>query len=320
MGTVDTVIGPNMPNIPWGSGAEALLDIEFTRGLADAIPLTVVFQAKYSIAAWVHTLSSLKNPPLVHSLSWGSDEFQNGTDKGDSDIGYMHAINAQFMQLGVRGVSVIVAAGDSGVCGFEGCGFGAKKRYHAVFPASSPYVTSVGGTSFAQSQIGDEQVWVSSGGGFSNAFSTGDFQRDAVAAYKANPAASLPAAKLWNATGRGYPDVSALATNYCEIGTAGAVGVSGTSAAAPVTAAVFARLNGLRLEAGKSPLGWLNPFIYQNGDAFNDVTKGRNGGNIFSKAGFTATKGWDPASGWGTPNFEELSKRVLASAGNDIIV
>merc|ERR1740121_2337065 len=233
----------------------------------------------------------------------------------------MRAINVQFMQLGVRGISVIVASGDSGVCAFEGCGFGSNKRYHAVFPASSPYVTSVGGTTFAQVQkVGDEKVWTSSGGGFSDAFGVGDFQSEAVATYKADPAASLPAAKLWNASGRGYPDVSALATNYCEIGTAGALGVSGTSAAAPVMAAVFARLNGLRLAAGRAPMGWLNPFIYQNGDAFNDVTKGRNGGNVFSKDGFTATKGWDPASGWGTPNFEELAKRVSALSGNEILV
>lgn len=311
--TVDTVIGPNLPNVPWGSGTEALLDIEFTRGLADAIPLTVIFQQKYSIAAWMHTLSNLAQPPLVHSLSWGSDEFQNGTDAGDSDIGYMQSINVQFMKAGVRGVSIIVASGDSGVCAFEGCGYGAKKRYHAVFPASSPYVTSVGGTSFAKAGvIGDEKVWASSGGGFSDAFSAGDFQSEAVAAYKATAASSLPAAKLWNATGRGYPDVSALAVDYCEIGEAGALGVSGTSAAAPVTAAVFARLNGLRLSAGKAPLGWLNPFIYQNGDAFNDVTQGRNGGSVISKDGFIAVKGWDPASGWGTPNFEALAARVSA--------
>merc|ERR1711862_94983 len=112
-------------------------------------------------------------------------------------------------------------------------------------------------------------------------------------------------------TGRGYPDVAALAVNYCEIGTAGALGVSGTSAAAPVTAAVFARLNGLRLSAGKAPMGWLNPFIYQNGDAFNDVTQGRNGGAL-GQDGFTAAKGWDPASGWGTPDFEALAARVSA--------
>jgi len=311
--TVDTVVGPNKANVPWGSGVEALLDIEFTRGLADAIPLTVIFQKKYSIAAWVHTLSSMSQPPLVHSISWGTDEFQNGTDEGDRDIAYMQAINVQFMQAGVRGVSILAASGDSGVCAIEGCGFGAKKRYHADFPASSPYVTSVGGTEFTRrGVIGDEKVWPSSGGGFSDAFPIGDFQREAVAAYKANSAAKLPAAKLWNSTGRGYPDVSALAVNYCEIGTAGGVAVSGTSAASPVTAAVFARLNGLRLAAGKAPLGWLNPFIYQNGDAFNDVTQGRNGGSIFSWDGFTATEGWDPASGWGTPNFEALAQRISA--------
>lgn len=317
--TVDYVIGPNKPNVPWGSGIESLLDIEFTRGLADEIPLTVIFEERYSMAAWVHTLSSLSEPPLVHSISWGSDEFQNGTDSGDSDIGYMQSVNVQFMKMGVRGVSILVASGDSGVCAFEGCGRGANKQYHAVFPASSPYVTSVGGTKFAKSGVvGDEKVWPSSGGGFSNAFATGDWQSDAVAAYKTNAAASLPESKLWNATGRGYPDVSALAVSYCEIGTAGALGVSGTSAAAPVTAAVFARLNGLRLEAGKAPLGWLNPFIYQNGDAFNDVTTGRNGGSA-SKDGFTATAGWDPASGWGTPNFEALAERVSALSSPSLI-
>lgn len=311
--TVDAVIGPNKPNVPWGSGVEALLDIEYMRGLADAIPLTVIFQKKYSLAAWVHTLSSMSQPPLVHSISWGTDEFQNGTDEGDSDIGYMQAINIQFMQAGVRGVSILAASGDSGVCAIEGCGSGAKKRYHADFPASSPYVTSVGGTEFVRrGVIGDEKVWPSSGGGFSDAFPVADFQKEAVAAYKANAAAKLPAAKLWNSTGRGYPDVSALAVDYCEIGTAGGIAVSGTSAASPVTAAVFARLNGLRLASGKPPLGWLNPFIYQNGNAFNDVTRGRNGGSIFSWNGFAATEGWDPASGWGTPNFKALAQRISA--------
>merc|ERR1712025_685311 len=134
------------------------------------------------------------------------------------------------------------ASGDSGVCAFEGCGVGANKRYHAVFPTSSPYVTSVGGTKFAKlGVIGDEKVWPSGGGGFSDAFAVGDFQSEAVEAYKAN-VGTLPAARLWNATGRGYPDVSALAVDYCEIGQAGALAVSGTSAAAPVVAAVFARL------------------------------------------------------------------------------
>ncbi len=52
------------------------------------------------------------------------------------------------------------------------------------------------------------------------------------------------------------------------------MGVAGTSAAAPVVAGIFAQLNNIRLLAGKSSLGWLNPFIYENGDCFNDVNDG----------------------------------------------
>jgi hypothetical protein len=62
----------------------------------------------------------------------------------------------------------------------------------------------------------------------------------------------------------------------------------------------------IRLKAGKSALGFLNPFIYQNAAAFNDVTTGCN--KASGPHGFTASKGWDPATGVGTPNFAALSK------------
>jgi len=51
-------------------------------------------------------------------------------------------------------------------------------------------------------------------------------------------------------------------------------------------------------------MGFLNPFIYQNGDAFNDVTSGKN--NAGQGEGFTAVKGWDAASGFGTPDYSKL--------------
>merc|ERR1711871_1920414 len=123
----------------------------------------------------------------------------------------------------------------------------------------------------------------------------------------------MPPQAYWNNTGRGYPDVAALGgtkTPYC-VATGGQFeGVAGTSAACPVVAGVFARLNGLRLAAGKSVLGFLNPFIYQNPAAFNDVTSGKNTGGGFNSQGFTAIKGWDPATGVGTPNFEALVKKL----------
>merc|ERR1711959_70923 len=107
-----------------------------------------------------------------------------------------------------------------------------------------------------------------------------------------SPDAKLPKQSEWNNTGRGYPDVA------------------GTSASCPTTASVFARLNGLRLAKGGKPMGFLNPWIYQNPDAFNDVTSGCNNGGGFNKDCFTAIKGWDAATGNGTPNFAIMKTRI----------
>jgi tripeptidyl-peptidase-1 len=70
-------------------------------------------------------------------------------------------------------------------------------------------------------------------------------------------------------------------------------------------------LNELRLAAGKSPLGFVNPLLYKHPEAFHDVTTGNNGGRNGAKYGFNAVAGWDPATGLGTPNFEELAKVVM---------
>merc|ERR1711948_68673 len=88
------------------------------------------------------------------------------------------------------------------------------------------------------------------------------------------------------------------------------VGVGGTSAACPVVAGVFARLNAQRADKNLPPMGFLNPFI--------DVKLGMNQG--MGKVGFTALKGWDPATGFGTPNFPKLSKAALKAAGVDTTV
>lgn len=187
-------------------------------------------------------------------------------------------------------------------------------RFHPDFPGGSPYITAVGGTDFVGSEVGDEMAWSDSGGGFSDTFDIPDFQKTAVAAYKAAPDADLPPQKLWNNTGRGYPDIAALGGTkapYCVNVGGSFSGVAGTSAASPVAAGVFALLNGLRASQKKSPLGFLNPFIYQNPNAFFDVTSGKNTGSSMRKYGFKAVKGWDPATGWGTPNYEALSKLVM---------
>ena len=77
----------------------------------------------------------------------------------------------------------------------------------------------------------------------------------------------------------------------------------GTSAATPVVASVVAKLNEIRLNAGKSPLGFLNPMVYAHPEGWNDVTVGANGFNKAPSGGFPAIKGWDAATGMGTPNY-----------------
>jgi tripeptidyl-peptidase-1 len=258
---------------------------------------------QYSLLNWAKQVMGMSSPPLVNSVSYGNDE------KQQTGAAYMESCNTQFKAAALRGLSILFASGDQGVCGREGCGIFGGQPFHPDFPAASPYITAVGGTDFAtKSVIGDETAWTAGGGGFSNEFGIPDYQKDAVAAYQ-NDCPNCPPQKLWNATGRGYPDISALGGQvnpYCVHAQGAFNGVAGTSAACPVAAAVFAKLNDVRIRGGKAPLGFLNPFIYQNAAAFNDVTTGCNKAN--GKYGFTASNGWDPATGVGTPNFAALSK------------
>ncbi len=102
----------------------------------------------------------------------------------------------------------------------------------------------------------------------------------------------------------------------------------GTSAAAPVFASVIALLNDARFRAGKEPLGFLNPWLYAIGYiGLTDITGGAAvgctgingqtgapvvGGSIIPYASWNATRGWDPATGLGVPDFEKLLALALA--------
>lgn len=308
---VAKTIGGNQPS----AGVEAELDIEYIKAVAPEIPLTVIYGNQFSLLNWVNQITSLQDSPLVHSVSYGNDE------KQQSSAQYIFTCNTAFMKAGVRGLSILFASGDQGVCGRQGCGLIMHAPFHPDFPGDSPYITTVGGTDFKGSEIGEETAWSASGGGFSNYFGIPEYQKAAVAAYKASPDANLPPQTLWNNTGRGYPDVAALGGQknpYCVAVNGRFAGVAGTSASCPVVAGVFAKLNGLRLKAGKSPMGFLNPFIYQNPSAFQDVTSGTNYAS--RKYGFTAVKGWDPVTGFGTPDFEALAKASMTNADSVSVI
>jgi tripeptidyl-peptidase-1 len=283
------------------AGIESELDIEYIGAVANPVPLTVWYQSEYSLLSWIQKVGSTSGASLVHSVSYGNDEVQQ------TSTAYMQQVNTQLQMIGAKGISILFASGDQGVWGRSG----KASKFHPDFPGGSPYVTAVGGTDFATYDIGDETAWASGGGGFSDTFARPSWQDEAVKSYLSSKDANLPASSFYNASGRGYPDVAALGgqkTPYCIASGGRFTGVAGTSASSPVVAGVFALLNNERLAAGKPPLGFLNPFIYQNAAAFNDVTSGKN--NAGEGEGFTAIKGWDAATGNGTPNYEALLKAV----------
>jgi len=308
--SVDYQIGPNDPDVcdnpALGTDcSEGLLDIEYIRAVAGNIPLTDIYISYYSIFDWAMILQDMADDviPLVNSVSYATDEIQQVTTQ------YMYSCNIEFQKLAVRGISILFASGDQGVWGRSG---DSSIGYHPEFPASSPYITAVGGTDFKEeSVIGEESSWQYSGGGFSNTFPIPWYQTDAVAKYKNTTL--LPDQSHWNNTGRGYPDVSALAGSqnpYCISIMDMFQGWYGTSVSCPVFAGVVAKLNEIRLHRGGPALGFLNPFLYQNPSVFNDVTSGRNSGSGSADSGFPAAVGWDAATGLGTPDFEKLSALI----------
>eukprot|EP00029_Vermamoeba_vermiformis_P013384 TRINITY_DN82_c0_g1_i1.p1 TRINITY_DN82_c0_g1~~TRINITY_DN82_c0_g1_i1.p1 ORF type:complete len:569 (-),score=177.51 TRINITY_DN82_c0_g1_i1:73-1779(-) len=306
LGNTPSVVGYD----GWGAGTEASLDIQYIMSVGNQVPTTFwsvkdpTDPNEDAFLKWMLQVDKVSKVPLVFSVSYGEDE-----DELTSQ--YAYRVNTEFQKQGLRGISVLFASGDSGVGGDSfGC-----NAFVPDFPCVSPYVTAVGGTTLdGWFETGEEIVNGLSGGGFSNFFDRPAWQVDEVNQYISNMKGQLPSAKKWNATGRAYPDVSALSANYVVVQDFIPMpGVAGTSCAAPVFSGVIAMLNDVRLQNGKKALGYLNPLLYHIArtypTGFTDITKGSNPG--CGTDGFSATKGWDPSSGLGSPVYSELAKIVL---------
>jgi tripeptidyl-peptidase-1 len=200
------------------------------------------------------------------------------------------------MQFGARGTSIFMSSGDGGVGGTQSTNC---TTFVPAFPSTCPFVTSIGGTT----GFSPERAVDVSSGGFSNIFSTPAYQSSAISTYLAKQGSKYNG--FFNPKGRGFPDISAQGTNIPIVlnGKLGTVG--GTSASTPIVASIVALVNDRLIAAGKPPVGFLNPLIYSNGSsAFTDITSGNNPG--CNTAGFSATTGWDPITGYGTPVFGKL--------------
>ena len=168
-------------------------------------------------------------------------------------------------------MTVLAASGDSGSA--DGVGDGAQ---HVDFPASAPHALGCGGTRLTLSSGGapSEAVWNelgsgggASGGGVSDLFPVPAYQATASVPPSANPGRRV---------GRGVPDVSGDAdpqTGYDVRVDGQSLVIGGTSAVAPLWAALVARLN----QALGRDVGDLHAVLYANPSVCRDITTGSNG-------------------------------------------
>ncbi len=316
VGTVGVDGGP-LPNAaPPGTG-EAALDVE--NALAFAPGATVVaYEGPNNGGPGpldVYARIAADDTAKVVSTSWGICESQMGST----------AIQAEYMvfaQMAAQGQSVVAASGDTGS---EDCN--GNSSLAVDDPGSQPLVTSVGGTSLPDGTLSTQRVWRSAygagGGGVSSMWQMQDWQASAPGITGLGwtcPAGSTPLPgprPAGNGSCREVPDIAALADpamGYTIYHGGHWEGVGGTSAAAPLWAALLADVD----QGCTAPVGFANPALYRLGgsSAFSDVTTGENDfTGTYGGSRYPATPGYDLASGWGSPNGSALAAGLQPAGG-----
>jgi len=260
---------------------------------------------------------------------------------------YVQRSEVELSKLAALGMTVIICTQDEGAP--SEANIDCTNQTHPVYgiyPGSSAWVTAVSGTTVSPVAVstvvppdtapicaagypcsGDTfevpcqtnntlYAWTT-GGGFSDYIIRPIYQTTAVQSYLANNNVLKPPNNLFGYQNRGYADISAAGARILIV-QSGTVSVSaGTSASTPIVAGVASLLNDIRFQQGKSALGFLNPLLYKMGaefpSAFNDVTSGDNRCTRYTTCcpyGYGATKGWDPVTGWGTPNFGAMASYI----------
>jgi kumamolisin len=310
----------------WGSpqntagssgGSESELDLELVHAIAPAARLVVYdSDSRASDIAAAAQAAVAAYPKAIFSVSIGGcevEELSNGQAQIASDE---QMWDNALKRLAATGGSAFIASGDSGAftCGSELTSARTGAELPSVSsPSSDPYATSVGGTTLFVNSSGQdkgEAAWGApfegdgSGGGISDLWQRPSWQR------------GQGTTNSYSDGARELPDVSSLGdpnTGWDVYVVGNWSVVAGTSAAAPLWAGLTALADQKLSEQGLRTVGFANLPIYAFGGeparwpakAFNDVTAGEN---LY----YQATPGWDPATGWGTPNAAGFVQDLLA--------
>jgi subtilase family serine protease len=311
---------------PWLANGEEVLDAENVHAVAPDATITVVLVKPTSLNNPASAIAAAAAAIRVGTSQGGvisiSAAGQTGGEHCDTPT-EIERLNAALEAAAARHVTVIAASGDIGAVGepcqvIKGLTGGAFPPVKEVnLPAADPLVLAAGGTSLDASHATgtyvSESAWglpfgspgtqfQASGGGFSRRFARPSYQ-DGVAGILAT---------------RSVPDVSADASPHTGMGLVISDGANrytirnsgGTSASAPLWAGLIALADQY---AGRH-LGFVNPAIYRIArsasyhEAFHDITAGNNTPTFPGHAisGYAATPGWDPVTGWGSPNAQAL--------------
>ncbi|MBV9999256.1 MAG: VCBS repeat-containing protein [Verrucomicrobia bacterium] len=286
---------------------ETTQDIFIAGSAAPGAKIAVYF-TKFSQAGWIDLLHRVAHPkpgdPVCSVLS-SSFYLCNGDDSATLTAeglsrSFVNAVSAAFQDAAIQGLTVCIASGDTGTASKRTDG-----KAHVQYPASDPWVLSVGGTTIGNvnGSSYDEYVWNDTFfGGVEGA--TGGGISDFFAMPKYQLGAGVPVSLNDQHVGRGVPDVAANASpnSGYPLTVDGSSGIGdGTSASAPLWAGYIAVLNA----ALGVNVGFINPVLYRLGSyVFRDIlgSPGPANNGLDGVSGYPATPGWDACTGWGSPN------------------
>jgi hypothetical protein len=309
---------------------ETTQDIFIAGSAAPGAEIAVYFTT-YSQQGWVDLINRVIHPnagdPVCSVLS-SSFYVSNGDDAAtllSSGIssGWLTAVTQAFEDAAIQGVTICIASGDTGTDSKVGDGLA-----HVQYPASDPWVLSVGGTTIGNisGSSFDEYAWNDSFsfGGFSGSGATGGGISDCFPQPWYQVDAGVPPSVNDGHRGRGVPDVSANASpnSGYPIILGGALSffpANGTSASAPLWAGLIAVINAALNES----VGFINPVLYALGSSiFKDIIAepGVTDNSMNGVKGYPVTIGWDACTGWGSPKGTALLKGLKHFYGPAIAV